>query len=1167
MVSTICDNNAALSAKHCLVNERRVGLHFEKWMISQTDRLRYERVFDELRVFWQEKTSLPGLKLKQFFSLSNLRKDVLRKVWDVADFNKKGCLERENFVIAAHLLERVLKECNDSERRINFISSDLIQQMRSNLSPPSHFEKDFFKHEICDFRDNEAEKHNFLQHAHLNTVCSEFVNLNINPSRQKTNPILSSTNNPTHLNSISNDELKQKQTLRYGLSKQVNKLQSKLSQVDEHLSSCKSEKKTLTEQLLDTNTLRDELDRTVSELNKSIESMQTYISKITPQYDLICVNSSLQVLRSRVDGLKSTYADHCLKIDKTKEAATGKHEAIKSIQTQLRHIVSSNEMKREEISKLREQMLTSKAQNEASCAKKSESLPKLVSYNAVSDYASSNMMTPSNSMLLSLDGESLARSNEYSLATTEDSSTLSDATPSSTDSLPREIGNNSLDERPDADYAVVAIRGYEPASDAELDFSVGDKIRVDKCHPDGWWQGKIISSCKDASNVGKFGYFPSTFTANVLQKPAYTIAICDFVAHSKEELSFVKGDTLLILSAPADDNGIRSWRLAAHANSLDTLGLVPSNHLANGTEAYEEVKNDSYSTVNYEECNEKTYAELNAFATNSLVPEPPLVDRLVQRKTAIQELLITEERYGCFISSLIHFMNKHFRPNSGADALLDYASEWPVIFLNWYALRDSSKELLLHCNRKLSGVCRQGGVGLALKTELPKLREIYVQFFSRQNNALRFIQSKKQNCEKFRAALQSFSMEKKMRCGLETAFIRPMERITRYPLLIKRILSLTEITSSEYTYLEESAAQAEQLCRIVNEELRASERRDRLTWCEENINFSHNSNGNFIERISFLSPTNIMGSRKLLFEGSLSKSRSGKELVAFLFNDMFLLCTVNSVATLKSSFSFSSSLWRSQKLTVYKEAWRLDRIRATAVKSKTINKLDANGVQSREEALSDEFFVYISNGATFKLKASNRIECQAWITQLQSAVRNYLYVTERSRCRDVPMFFARHVVLTLCVSSAVHLPFYQKQGGAVGGFKKNKSVSKPLRCSASLENGQKYCTVPMDTEYTNASVCCFWNEKFVFYFSTDELEEGLVPKIRFNITERRIFRPDEKLASAVLEFRNLLQNANIERDKTPVYRLPLCFANQNASISSANNAALIVETSFQFVEA
>lgn len=68
----------------------------------------------------------------------------------------------------------------------------------------------------------------------------------------------------------------------------------------------------------------------------------------------------------------------------------------------------------------------------------------------------------------------------------------------------------------------------------------------------------------------------------------------------------------------------------------------------------------------------------------------------------------------------------------------------------------------------------------------------------------------------------------------------------------------------------------------------------------------------------FNSLTNSLGSRKFLHFGSLSKTKSGKELVGFLMNDMFLLVEPIKSTTL-SGQSFSFDKFSSDLFKIYKQ--------------------------------------------------------------------------------------------------------------------------------------------------------------------------------------------------------------------------------------------------------
>lgn len=99
----------------------------------------------------------------------------------------------------------------------------------------------------------------------------------------------------------------------------------------------------------------------------------------------------------------------------------------------------------------------------------------------------------------------------------------------------------------------------------------------------------------------------------------------------------------------------------------------------------------------------------------------------------------------------------------------------------------------------------------------------------------------------------------------------------------------------------------------VNEGVREKENSDRLEWLQTHVNCDGLS-----ERLIFNSQTNSLGSRKFIHYGCLSKTKSGKELVGFLMNDMFLL--VNPVKpSLLSGQSFSFDKFSSDLFKIYKQ--------------------------------------------------------------------------------------------------------------------------------------------------------------------------------------------------------------------------------------------------------
>ena len=81
------------------------------------------------------------------------------------------------------------------------------------------------------------------------------------------------------------------------------------------------------------------------------------------------------------------------------------------------------------------------------------------------------------------------------------------------------------------------------------------------------------------------------------------------------------------------------------------------------------------------------------------------------------------------------------------------------------------------------------------------------------------------------------------------------------------------------------------------------ENSERLEWLQIHTDL-HTEEKALQEKITFNSLTNSVGPRKFLHCGILTKTKSEKELVCFLFNDFLLLTTANNQSFNGHQFSF-----------------------------------------------------------------------------------------------------------------------------------------------------------------------------------------------------------------------------------------------------------------------
>jgi len=115
-----------------------------------------------------------------------------------------------------------------------------------------------------------------------------------------------------------------------------------------------------------------------------------------------------------------------------------------------------------------------------------------------------------------------------------------------------------------------------------------------------------------------------------------------------------------------------------------------------------------------------------------------------------------------------------------------------------------------------------------------------------------------------------------------------MQRITRYPLLLRQILHHTD-SDGERGDLESSILAAESILDSINESIRENEGAERLAVLSQDLYIGQG-------RLDLTAPTRFLGRRRLIREGELTKARSGRKLHAILCNDILVLTDASARA-------------------------------------------------------------------------------------------------------------------------------------------------------------------------------------------------------------------------------------------------------------------------------
>ncbi|NXP52558.1 ITSN2 protein, partial [Heliornis fulica] len=490
---------------------------------------------------------------------------------------------------------------------------------------------------------------------------------------------------------------------------------------------------------------------------------------------------------------------------------------------------------------------------------------------------------------------------------------------------------------------------YVASGTEQLSLAPGQLILILKKNASGWWQGELQARGKKRQK----GWFPASHvkllgpsserTTSTAPSVCQVIAMYDYMANNEDELSFSKGQLINVLSKDDAD----WWQ----GEISGVTGLFPSNY----------VKMTTDSDPSQQWC-----ADLQSLDTMQPMER--------KRQGYIHELIQTEERYMDDLQLVLEVFQK---PMADSGCLTE--GEMGLIFVNWKELIMSNTKLLkaLRVRKKTGGEKMPVQmIGDILAAELSHM-QAYIRFCSCQLNGASLLQQKTDEDADFKDYLKKLALDPRCKgMPLSSFLLKPMQRITRYPLLIKSILENTPENHPDHSNLRLALERAEELCSQVNEGVREKENSDRLEWIQ-----SHVQCEGLTEQPVFNSLTNCLGPRKLLHSGKLYKAKSSKELYGFLFNDFLLLTyMVKQFVSSGSDKLFSpksNSQFKMYKMPVF--------LNEVLVKLPT-------------DPSSDEPVFHISHiDRVYTLKTDNINERTAWVQKIKAASEQYIETEKKKR--------------------------------------------------------------------------------------------------------------------------------------------------------------------------
>lgn len=322
----------------------------------------------------------------------------------------------------------------------------------------------------------------------------------------------------------------------------------------------------------------------------------------------------------------------------------------------------------------------------------------------------------------------------------------------------------------------------------------------------------------------------------------------------------------------------------------------------------------------------------------SALEEIPPKER--KRQEAIFEFVATESAYVRDLQLIVEVFYTNLIPILDQKATtVIFANIEDILLTNTTflsSLEERQKECRLYIDR----------IGDILKNNISHMG-VYMEYCINQSYAIKVLQSLREGNPELASTLQRLRDEPIVRnLDLSSYLLVPMQRITRYPLLIKQVLHYSEV-EEERRQVEAALEMSEKILSHINETIREQEGRERLKTISRDLWIGEG-------RLDLTAPTRTMGMRKLLREGILVKAKSGRRLRAFLCSDILVL-TEESVKAL------------------YRMPIPLSEIQVR----------EAPG--GRDDLVFQIALAYPRGGDKINFKATSARDCQLWMQALEKA--------------------------------------------------------------------------------------------------------------------------------------------------------------------------------------
>ncbi|CAJ0960202.1 unnamed protein product, partial [Mesorhabditis belari] len=332
-------------------------------------------------------------------------------------------------------------------------------------------------------------------------------------------------------------------------------------------------------------------------------------------------------------------------------------------------------------------------------------------------------------------------------------------------------------------------------------------------------------------------------------------------------------------SSSSSDSGLRAD--CSHSTTHSSSALTSSTSL----------RRDRLESVRYGS-QRSLWCELPEVKNAGLLET--LDEETKQLQEAYFEVITSEASYLRSLNILItHFMADKAMLGSKSSVSVISNDDRKHLFSNIFAVRDSSERLLVDLETRLDESLVLDCICDILMQHFDTNFDAYIKYCSNQVYQDRTLRRLKTESSAFLAAVSRLEADKQCQgLDMRSFLMLPMQRITRYPLLIYAILERQPIGSESHRVAARTLALANQVVSNCNEGARRMERTEQLLDVDRRLLYKDND----LKRIPLVTANRHLVKRGCLYELSEKGTRSllhsrqkARHIYLFLFSDLLLI--------------------------------------------------------------------------------------------------------------------------------------------------------------------------------------------------------------------------------------------------------------------------------------